>query len=150
MLGEQKQTMLTSMFTKISHEERECVVAKEFDQLKTIAAAKKEIQGETIEKHQVGHPRKNTMFICPSTIKQEEEEQEQDARRKKSQHLQKKRHSYNMWFTKDLIPPIQEAVKRYGRYVKLTLYGRCYNPICKFTTCARQSIDSQLVFHTLI
>jgi hypothetical protein len=112
-LGEKKQTMLTSMFTKISHEERECVVAKEFDQLKTIAAVEREIQGEIVEKRQVGRPRKNTMLICPSTIKQEEEEH--DGRRKKSQHLQKKRHSYNRWFTKDLFPPIQEAVKRYGR-----------------------------------
>jgi hypothetical protein len=112
-LGEKKQTILTSMFTKISHEERECFVAKEFDQLKAIAAAEREIQGEIVEKRQVGRPRKNTMLICPSTIKQEEEEH--DARRKKSQHLQKKRHSYNMWFTTDLFPPIQEAVKRYGR-----------------------------------
>ena len=83
-LGKKKQTMLTSMFTKISHEGRECVVAKEFDQLKTIAAVEREIQGEIVEKHQVGRPKKNTMFICPSTIKQEEEEP--DARRKKIQH----------------------------------------------------------------
>ena len=53
------------------------------------------------------------MIICPSTIKQEEEQH--DTMRKKSQHLQKKRHSYNMWFTKDLFPPIQEAIKRYGK-----------------------------------
>ena len=113
-LGEKKQTMLTSMFTKISHEERECVVAKEFDQLKAIAAAERKIQREIVEKRQVGRPRKNTMVICLNTIKQEEEE-EQNAKRKKSQHLQKKRHLYNMWFTKDLFPPIQEAVKRYER-----------------------------------
>jgi vacuolar-type H+-ATPase subunit F/Vma7 len=112
-LGEKKQTMLTSMFTKISHEERKCVVAKEFDQLKAIAAAKREIQREIIEKRQVGRPRENTMLICPSTIKQEEEEH--DARRKKFQHLQKKRHLYNIWFTNDLFPPIQETIKRYGR-----------------------------------
>ena len=42
--GEKKPTMLTSMFTKISHEERECVVAKEFDQLKTIVASERETQ----------------------------------------------------------------------------------------------------------
>ena len=105
--------MLTSMFTKISHEKRECVVVKEFDQLKAIVAAEREIQGEIVEKRQVGRPKKNTMLICPSTIKQEEEEH--DARRKKSQHLQKKRHSYNMWFTKEFFPPIQYAVKMYGR-----------------------------------
>jgi hypothetical protein len=102
---EKKQTILTSMFTKISYEKRECVVAKEFDQLKTITASEREIQGEIVENRQVGRLRKNTMLICPSTIKQEEEEQ--DAKRKKSQHLQKNRHSYNMWFTNDLFPPIQ-------------------------------------------
>ena len=118
-LGEKKQTMLTFMFTKITHKERECVVAKKFDQLKAIAAAEREIQGEIVEKRQVGRPRKNTILICLSTIKQEEEEQ--NARRKKSQYLQKKRHSYNMWFTKDLFPPIQEAVKRYGR-TQATIY----------------------------
>ena len=100
------------MFTKFSYEERECVVAKEFDQLKVIAAAEREIQGEIVEKRQVRRPRKNNMLICPSTIKQEEE---YDTRREKSQHLQKKRHSYNMWFTKDLFSPIQDAIKRYGR-----------------------------------
>jgi hypothetical protein len=113
VLGEKKQTMLISMFTKISHEERECVVVKEFDQLKTIATTKREIQNFFVEKCQVRCPKQNTMLICPSTIKQEDEEQ--DARRKKCQHLQKKRYSYNMWFTKDFFPPIQEAVKRYGR-----------------------------------
>ena len=112
-LDEKKQTMLTSMFTKISHEKRECVVAKEFDQLKAIAAVKRKIQEKITEKCQVRRLRKNTMLICPSIIKQEEEEQ--DARRKKSQYLQKKRHSYNMWFVKDLFPPIQEVIKRYGR-----------------------------------
>ena len=103
--GEKKQTMLTSIFTKISHEGRECVVAKEFDQIKTIAAAEKEIQGEIVEKRKVGRSNKSTMLICPSIIKQEEEEQ--DAKGKKSQHLQKKRHSYIMWFTNDLLLPIQ-------------------------------------------
>ena len=98
--GEKKQTMLTSIFTKISHEGRECVVAKEFDQLKTIAAAEREIQGEIVEKRKVGRPNKNTMLICPSIIKQ-------DAKGKKSQHLQNKRHAYNMWFTNDLLLPIQ-------------------------------------------
>ena len=113
VLGEKKQTMLTSMFTKISHKERECVVAKEFDQLKAIAAAEKEIQGEIIEKRQVGRPRKNTMLICPNKIKQEDEEH--DARKNKSQYLQKKRFSYNMWFTKAIFLPIQKVIKRYER-----------------------------------
>jgi hypothetical protein len=49
-LGEKKQTMLISMFTKISHEERKCVVAKEFDQFKAIAAAEREIQGKIVKK----------------------------------------------------------------------------------------------------
>ena len=69
-LGEKKQTMLTFMFTKISHEERESVVAKEFDQLKALVAVERTIQGEIVEKRQVGRPKKNTMLICPSTIKQ--------------------------------------------------------------------------------
>ena len=94
VLGEKKQIMLTFMFTKISHKERECVVAKEFDQLKAIVAVERKIQREIVERRQVGRPRKNTMVICPSIIKQEEKEQ--NVKRKKSQHLQKKRHLYNM------------------------------------------------------
>ena len=35
--------------------------------------------------------------------------------RRNLNNYKKKRHSYNMWFTKDLFPPIQEAIKRYGR-----------------------------------
>ena len=73
-LNEKKQTMFISIFTKISHEGRECVVARQFDQLKAIAAVEREIQGEIVKKRQIGRPRKNTMLICPNTIKQEEKE----------------------------------------------------------------------------
>ena len=58
-LGEKKKIMLIFMFTKISHEERKCIVAKEFDQLKIIAAAEREFQGEIIEKRQVGLQRRS-------------------------------------------------------------------------------------------
>lgn len=64
--------MLTSMFTRISHEEREIVVAKELEGLNTIAA-EKELQEEMVEKRPVGRPKKGTMLIAPSTIKQEED-----------------------------------------------------------------------------
>ena len=69
--------MLTSMFTRISHEEREIVVAKELEGLNTIAA-ENELQEEMVEKRPVGRPKKGTMLIAPSTIKQEE-----DTRKKK-------------------------------------------------------------------
>jgi len=75
------------MFTKISHEERECVIAKEFNQLKAIAATEKEIQEEIVDKRQGGRPRKNTILICPSTIKQEEKH---DAWKKKSQRYKRR------------------------------------------------------------
>lgn len=101
--------MLTSMFTRISHEEREIVVAKELEGLNTIAA-EKELQEEMVEKRPVGRPKKGTMLIAPSTIKQEE-----DTRKKNIQHSQKRSQTYNKWFSKDLFPSIQQAVRRYGR-----------------------------------
>lgn len=106
-----KQMMLTSMFKKISDEEREVVIAKELELLNASAAIERSLKRETIEKHLVGRPRKSALVLQPDQSKENIE----DAKKDTSQPKQRKRHSYNQWFTKELFPPIQDAVKRYGQ-----------------------------------
>ena len=72
----------------------------------------KSLERESPQKRLIGSPRKSLILLQPQQIKKEKEDDEEH---KGGNQHKRKRGPYNKWFTKELFPPIERAVKRFGR-----------------------------------
>jgi len=117
--NEKKQTMLTSIFKTITQGEREVVLAKEIEVLNEAAEIHKSLERESPQKRPIGRPRKSSILLQPQQIKKEKEDDEEH---KGGNQHKRKRGPYNKWFTKEFFPPIERAVKRFGRNTDVVNY----------------------------